>query len=93
MFTFYERLSGSKVRELCIRHNWCTLMTNEEYARMLDWYWFKRDMTSVGDVKRNYSEYDIRTLTLTIYRKSVTDYGLEDIAGEIFRNAVERWCE
>lgn len=35
-FTETRRMDWYKVRHVCIRENWCTGMTNDQYARMLD---------------------------------------------------------
>lgn len=29
-------ISRSRIRQMCIDHNWCTGMTNEEYYKILD---------------------------------------------------------
>ena len=90
--TFYEKLSASKVRELCIKHNWCTRMANEEYAAMLGR--LNKDFKYAEySLYKNFNQVSVISLSRKILEKSDTDYELEDVAGEIFKNAVERWCE
>lgn len=95
---FMMKTDSSKVREMCIKYNFCTKMTCEEYDEMLnriDGCRFNMDVTE--DVQLY--KYAVEKTAELIYShssdKSLSDIDarLEDIAGMIFNSCTLRWVE
>ena len=76
---FVSSLYLSLVQNLCIKHNWCTKMTIEEF-----------DETADSTLTQE-CELAIQTIAPRIYAHSDTDLSVNEIAGELFRNAVVRY--
>ena len=75
---FASNLYWSLVQNLCIKHNWCTKMTVEEFDEIAE------------IVLTQECELAIQTIAPRIYAHSNTDLSINEIAGELFRNAVVR---
>lgn len=76
---FNSILSGNLVQSLCIKYDWCTGMTNEEFNEMLE------------IVPTKECESAIRNIAPRIHAHSNTEMTVYEIAGELFRNAVIRF--
>jgi len=84
---FVERLNRDLVRNACIKNNFCTRMGNAEYSNML--------MIAEREIA-NHKELiaAIEEMTSLIYSgTSVEGLTPEDIAGIIFRECVDRFCD
>ena len=78
---FMSILSSNLVQSLCIEHDWCTRMTNEEFNDMLE------------IVQTQECELAIQNIAPRIYAHSNTEMTICEIAGELFRNAVTRFVD
>lgn len=76
---FMSLLRGNLVQSLCIKYDWCTRMTNEEFNDMLE------------IVQTQECELAIQNIAPRIYAYSDTEMTVYQIAGELFRNAVIRF--
>ena len=76
---FNSSLSRNLVQSLCIKYDWCTGMTNEEFNEMLE------------IVQTKECESAIQDIALRIHAYSYTEMTVCEIAGELFRNAVTRF--
>jgi hypothetical protein len=87
---FVEKLDRDEVRNICIKYNLCTKMSNEEYSNMLN---------KCKDVDEHYSLLNIITsIAVDIFNGSsasnVTfELTLENITGIIFNRCVIRYTE
>lgn len=90
--TLYERLNMIDVGRLCKKNNYCDKMTNEDYNEMLNRTYSKNFYSDGGFVKRNFTALDILRLAAEIKAGTDTDLTAQNIAGEIFRVCVRRWC-
>lgn len=95
---FMMRTDSSKVREMCIKYNFCTKMTCEEYDEMLNRIDGCRfNMNDAEDVQLY--KYAVEKTAKLIYFHSSDeslsdmDARLEDIAGMIFNRCTLRWVE
>lgn len=88
---FFSYLSGNLVRSLCIKHDWCTRMTTEDYNAMLAL------ADSIHNDNPNYGKHSmevtIEKIARSIKSHSITEYALDEIAGEIYRECVVRFVE
>ena len=75
---FASNLDWSLVQNLCIKYNWCTKMTIEEFDEIAE------------IVLTQECELAIQTIAPRIYAHSDTYLSVNEIAGELFRNAVVR---
>lgn len=75
---FIQFLTIGNVQSLCIKHGWCTKMTNEEFNDMLE------------IVQTMECKCAIENIAPRIYVHSDTDMNICEIAGELYRNAVSR---
>jgi hypothetical protein len=86
---FVERLNMDAVRNACIKNNFCTLMNNEAYSNML--MIAEREIISHDDLI-----IAIKEMASRIY-SGTTDHSsylrLEDVAGILFRECVDRFCD
>lgn len=87
---FFSYLSGNLVRSLCIKYDWCTRMTSEDFNAML----VLADSIHNDNHNGKHSlEVTIEKTARSIKNHSVTEFALNEIAGEIYRNAVVRFVE
>lgn len=68
-----RRLTADALRALCIKRNWFTHGTNDEYSRLLDMAHNAENLTT--DI--------ILAMAKEITKRSITDYDLESICFEI----------
>lgn len=81
---FFSYLPGLTLQSLCIKYEWCTKMTLEDFNKML----------ALADSTNKYNlESTIEKVARLIYAYSDTEMTLLEIAGEIYRNAVVRFVE
>ena len=81
---FFSYLPGVTLQSLCIKNEWCTKMTLEDFNKML----------ALADSTNKYNlESTIEKVARLIYAYSDTEMTLLEIAGEIYRNAVIRFVE
>lgn len=81
---FFSYLSGMFIQGLCIKYNWCTRMTIEDFNAML----------ALAESANSHNlESTIEKIARSIDSHSVTKMTLPEIAGEIYRNAVVRFVE
>ena len=81
---FFSYLPGVTLQSLCIKYEWCTKMTLEDFNKML----------ALADSTNKYNlESTIEKVARLIYAYSDTEMTLLEIAGEIYRNAVIRFVE
>ena len=81
---FFSYLPGVTLQSLCIKYEWCTQMTIEDFNKML----------ALADSTNKYNlESTIEKVARLIYAYSDTEMTLLEIAGEIYRNAVVRFVE
>ena len=76
---FVSILNWGLVQNLCIKYNWCTKMTIEEFDEIAE------------IVLTQECESAIQTIAPRILSHSNTDLSINEIAGELFRNAVVRY--
>lgn len=55
-------ISRSSIRQMCIDHNWCTGMTNEEYRKILD------NPDTLNEKKSSVRESPISRMRLSAHR-------------------------
>lgn len=81
---FFSYLSGMFIQGLCIKYNWCTRMTIEDF----------NDMLALADSTNKHNlESTIEKIAHLIHAHSDTEMTLLEIAGEIYRNAVVRFVD
>ena len=81
---FFSYLPGVVLQSLCIKYEWCTKMTVEDFNKML----------ALADSTNKYNlESTIEKVARLILAYSDTEMTLLEIAGEIYRNAVVRFVE
>lgn len=78
---FMSLLRGDLVQSLCIKYDWCTGMTNEEFNEMLE----------IAQTQE--CESAIQNIAPRIHAYSDTEMTVCEIAGELFRNAVTRFVD
>lgn len=85
---FVERLNMDAVRNVCIKNKFCTLMNNEAYSNML--------MIAEREIKSHEDLIDaIKDMASRIYSGSIDPDNylmLENVAGILFRECVDRFC-
>ena len=86
---FFSYLSGNLVRSLCIKYDWCTRMTTEDFNAMLA----LADSIHNDNHNLDNLELTIEKIARSIKNHSVTEFALNEIAGEIYRNAVVRFVD
>ena len=79
---FFSYLPGVVLQSLCIKYEWCTRMTTEDFNKML----------ALADSTNKYNlESTIEKVARLILAYSDTEMTLSEIAGEIYRSAVVRF--
>ena len=79
---FFSYLPGMVIQSMCIKYDWCTRMTIEDFNKML----------ALADSTNKYNlESTIEKVARLILAYSDTEMTLSEIAGEIYRNAVVRF--
>ena len=81
---FFSYLPGMVVQSLCIKYDWCTKMTAEDFNKML---------ALADSTNKHNLESTIEKVARLIHAYSDTEMTLPEIAGEIYRNAVVRFVE
>ena len=79
-FTETRTLSDSKLRSICIKNNWYTRGTNEEYSRLFD------RLTDCCGCPENLTTEKLVEIAEDIWDHSeITDYTIETILFELAR--------
>lgn len=79
-FTETRTLSSSKLRSICIKNNWYTLGTNEEYGRLFD------RLTDCCGCPENLTTDKLVEIAEDILEHSeITEYTIESVLFELAR--------
>lgn len=74
-------LAADKLRSLCIKNNWYTCGTNEEYSRLFD------RLTDCCGYPENLTTEKLAEIAIDIWEHSrITDYTIETVLFELARN-------
>ena len=79
-FTETRTMSASKLRALCIKHDWYTCGDNEEYSRLFD------RLTDCCGFPENLTTEKLVEIAVDIWEHSdITDYTIETVLFELAR--------